>query len=906
MSNCEILKFKNKISSEDNKKHLNKSKKNINNVKSENICKGLTTPFEIYRWSYILNTNNEKLINDVIKHDQQKKKKIKKGITTQLDIYNIISRHSIIINDQENDMFLENEINNYFYSLMNNLEYYFDNYEFIHYIVKNLKKNESHIFYYIYNNFKFLHALPFKCFWQYGNLENLYIENNNDNYEYDEECNNEYLFKNVDLNKLDMLLSEDDTLNNVININEVNTKEEHTEETFFKPPLENGKHSNDELRRHYHTVMGPFKYKYNYKDRSDTYGLGEKMKRQKEVTPYMQITNESYNIHKDKKIVNDRKKCANIEYIKRSYPNKTLNNFIFTSEKKCINSMASSTISSCARKMRLENMDNSKYSRDINLNINKSKVINSLTYSTKSRCYECLNRSTTLNENTYSFSSSTDDTPKGGKYVNLKEKEEKVFENVSYDKMVKEYDFIYDIATLDKKIPNNEKSKGKNFRTSKVPVSPMSRASVFGKIIFDIVKNSSIEYVKSVLTNNTNDKKNIILNEKNAEVLANGLSKMRGVVLKLGQMISLQDEYLSPIVIKALKLVNNSADVMPESQLINVLIKELGNDYEKKFDFFNYKPFASASIGQVHEAKIKNKKVAVKIQYPGIYESIDSDIKNLLFINQYTDLILKNLYIENVCKEIKKELKCECDYINEAKYYVLFKKIFQKSKYFYVPSVYTEYITKHVLVTSYVDGITIDEVAEKYPQVIRDSLGQRILYLCLHELFVFKIMNTDPNLGNFLYNVQNDKLCLIDFGATRTYKNEFVDQYLRLVKSSVEEDEEKIYHYSCMLNFFVGQENEEMKNSHIKSVILVGEPFKSKTYDFGKNNLAKQIYNLLPKIIYNRLVPPRSEIYTLHRKLSGSYLICMKLKARVNAADIFNSIYKNYKFSVEDTYEKSV
>lgn len=464
-----------------------------------------------------------------------------------------------------------------------------------------------------------------------------------------------------------------------------------------------------------------------------------------------------------------------------------------------------------------------------------------------------------------------------------------------------EEDFLHNIKILNEK-NIKETTQKKSFRTTPLPISSLSRAGVFGKMFIDIAKNSSIEFVKNILKNNTEQ---TILTEKNAEIIATGLSKMRGVVLKLGQMISLQDDYISPILGKALKIVHNSADVMPKSHLVSILKKELGEDFESKFEYFNYDPFASASIGQVHEGILKENKhrVAIKVQYPGVYESIDSDIKNLLFINQYTNLIVKNLYLENLCNVIRMELKSECDYINEAKYYIFFKSIFKNSKYFYVPSVYSDYCTRRVLVTSYVQGISIDDVIATMPSSVCDSIGHRIIYLCLHELFVLKVMNTDPNLGNFLYNYETNQLGLIDFGAARSYKNEFVDEYIRLVKSSIEENEDKIYHYSYMLSFFNGKENEEMKNSHIQSVILVGEPFKHDTYDFGKGGMAEQIYDLLPKIISNRLVPPRSEIYTLHRKLSGSYLLCMRLKAKVRAKHIFDTIYKNYKFSIEDSYQ---
>ncbi|CAD2104585.1 ABC1 family, putative [Plasmodium vinckei brucechwatti] len=901
MSNDEIQKFKNRNHEEKYNKREPTEKINneINNFKYSYMNEDCVTPFDIYKWSDILNTNNEKLISDAIKHEknEQMKKNCKKRkevdeaeiedpLRTLLNINRILKKYGIIINENENDILVENQIKTYFHNFLNILETNFENNDLIKNIIKEAKKNESHIFYYIYKNFMIIHGLPLKCFWKYDNIENQYNISNKHNQfnENGEIFENEYLFQNVDINKIDSLLNEDG-LDNIMKKNMDN----NTKDFKHDQSLKNNSMSNtDSVGHHFQNSFGTFSTKYKFNNSSFT-NITNIEKENKNPT--------SYNIYEPNSGSNYNIKRSNNQKLAQSYEYNIANNLGFYKDRKYLSTASSHNNIKYEDPTQKKNIfgnpsDRKKYIKKNDANENED-IEHSTPIGGKANEKSC---------DTHMFGKKK----RNEAYAELNENNEETIENPKEHFMVDETNFNYNINILDNKIKINEKKEKTNFRVSEVPVSPLSRAKVFGKVFFDIAKNTSIEYIKKKIISNeiNNNQKDFIINEKNAEILANGLSKMRGVVLKLGQMVSLQDECLSPILIKALKMVSNSADIMPKDQLVKVLKSELGEDYESKFDYFDYKPFASASIGQVHEGVINNKKVAIKIQYPGVYESIDSDIKNLLFINQYTNLILKNLYIENICKEIRKELICECDYINEAKYYVLFKNIFQKSKYFYVPTVYSEYVTKRVLVTSYVEGISLEKVAESYPQPIRDSIGQRILYLCLHELFVLKIMNTDPNLGNFIYNPEEDKLCLIDFGATRSYKNEFVDQYLRLVKSSVEEDEDKIYHYSYMLNFFIGQENEDMKSSHIKSVILVGEPFKSQVYDFGNNDLAKNIYTLLPRIIYNRLVPPRSEIYTLHRKLSGSYLICMKLKARVNAADIFNSIYNNYVFSVKDTYTK--
>ncbi|KVI07693.1 Protein kinase-like domain-containing protein [Cynara cardunculus var. scolymus] len=142
------------------------------------------------------------------------------------------------------------------------------------------------------------------------------------------------------------------------------------------------------------------------------------------------------------------------------------------------------------------------------------------------------------------------------------------------------------------------------------------------------------------------------LSEKNAERLALALCRMRGAALKLGQMLSIQDESLVPApILAALDIVRQGADVMPKSQLNEVLDHELGVNWSSKLKSFDYEPLAAASIGQVHKAVTKDGfQVAMKIQYPGVADSIDSDIDNVKLLLDYTNLIPKNLYLDRAMK----------------------------------------------------------------------------------------------------------------------------------------------------------------------------------------------------------------------------------------------------------------
>jgi aarF domain-containing kinase len=183
------------------------------------------------------------------------------------------------------------------------------------------------------------------------------------------------------------------------------------------------------------------------------------------------------------------------------------------------------------------------------------------------------------------------------------------------------------------------------------------------------------------------------------------------------------------------------------------------------------------------------------------------------------------------------------------------------------------------------------------PQSIRDKVGAKILELCLKELFEFRFMQTDPNPANFYYDLKKDRLNLIDFGAAREYNKTFVDLYMKVVFSAAMNDKDKVLKYSKELGFLTGMENETMNEAHYYATHAVGEPFNISNpdiFDFGNQNLTKKIYKLLPVMLKHRLKAPPTEVYSLHRKLSGCYLICIKLKARVKSKKLFFDIHEKY------------
>jgi aarF domain-containing kinase len=348
---------------------------------------------------------------------------------------------------------------------------------------------------------------------------------------------------------------------------------------------------------------------------------------------------------------------------------------------------------------------------------------------------------------------------------------------------------------------------------------------------------------------------------------------------------------------QALEKARAEANIMPKSQLKKILKKEYGENWKEKFAQFDEKPFAAASIGQVHNAlSHKGEKMAIKIQYPGVAESIDSDLNNIKNLFNLFKIFPKGLYIEDLIKNLGSELRMECNYIEEAQKQMEFKKMFEEDSFFYVPEIKNEYCSNLILASEFVEGDNVDEL-DNFPQETRDKIGGKILELCLRELFEFNYMQTDPNPANFFYDPVKDRINLIDFGAARKFDKEFVDTYMKIVHAAAINDKDTLIEYSKKIGFLNGQENQIMLDSHANATLAVGEPFNinnEEIFDFGNQKLTQRIYKLLPLMLKHRLKAPPTEVYSLHRKLSGAYLICIKLKSRVRSKKMFFDLYNQF------------
>lgn len=427
-------------------------------------------------------------------------------------------------------------------------------------------------------------------------------------------------------------------------------------------------------------------------------------------------------------------------------------------------------------------------------------------------------------------------------------------------------------------------------KSKKLPTSRIARLAKLGRLAGGVVGGALGEGIKQVSRGNRPALHELMLTPQNFQRVSDRLSEMRGAAMKVGQLISMEGgDFIPRELSELLARLRSSAYRMPLGDLAKVLKNNWGEEWQHRFEYFNFTPLASASIGQVHQARLKDGcHVAIKIQYPGVRQSIDSDVDNVSSLLNMVRLIPKQLDLTELLEEAKLQLHQEADYLREANYLKLVSGYLENDDRFQVPTVYDDLTTQEVLCMEYLEGIPIDEVNRD--QADTSLLGSHLLELALRELFDWGIVQTDPNFANFQYDPDSGRIQLLDYGACRDYAPQRRHAFLDLINRSLSLDMNGMEAAATQVGYLLGNEPHSYRETIFKLIRNACEPLSdSGPYHFGQSDIANRMADITIQMRKNQKhgqLPP-ADVLFLHRKIGGLYFILQRLQSVIDVPQLF-------------------
>jgi len=426
--------------------------------------------------------------------------------------------------------------------------------------------------------------------------------------------------------------------------------------------------------------------------------------------------------------------------------------------------------------------------------------------------------------------------------------------------------------------------------TKAVPTGRISRFARVAKLAGGVAGGMLAEGTRQWRAGNRPRRRDLIMTPANARRVTNQLAEMRGAAMKLGQILSMDTGDMLPRELAdILARLRSDASAMPVQQLQQTMQEAYGDDWESLFYDFDFKPLAAASIGQVHKTTSPDgRSIVLKVQYPGVRESIDNDVDNIATVLRLSGLLPKGVDLTPLLSDAKVQLRDEADYLKEAEFLSAFGEVLADDERFVLPQVLPELTHRSVLAMTYVSGSPIENLAYQ-PQEERDRVMTALLDLMLTELFELAMVQTDPNFANYQYKQSTGEIVLLDFGATRHFKKRFVNNYRKLAAAAIADDRKGIAVAADKLGYAVGEENSEYQELVLELFLLALEPLSQEgAYDFGSSDMPARMSELGESITDYRdfwKAPPTDAVY-FHRKLGGMFMLASRLKARVDVNEL--------------------
>ena len=433
-------------------------------------------------------------------------------------------------------------------------------------------------------------------------------------------------------------------------------------------------------------------------------------------------------------------------------------------------------------------------------------------------------------------------------------------------------------------------------RAAAVPEGRTRRLLHFGRAMAEMAAGAAAEGVTRLARGERPDLAQLMLTPGNARRLAERLSQMRGAVMKVGQLLSMDGHgVLPPHFAELLGGLRDQAHVMPAVQLAEVLEREYGALWHKRFKRLSFEPVAAASIGQVHRAETHDGRVlALKIQYPGVRRSIASDMANLALLARAPGMVPAGLdpgAVPALLARVQAQLEHETDYRAEARAAREYRQRLGHDPVLTVPEVAEEHCTDHIIATDFAPGVPVDRLAHAgASQTQRDHVAAALSRLAVREFFQMRLVQTDPNFSNYLFDAASGRIALIDFGATEAVTPGRVEQLRELGRALRADDVARIEAAADAAGFTAAADAPAQRGGVIDLMRLAGEPLRhAGAYDFGASTLfARGFEQGRAQFFgagYSRTPPP--DLLFLQRKFAGTFMLCARLHAHVDLNEVF-------------------
>ena len=429
-----------------------------------------------------------------------------------------------------------------------------------------------------------------------------------------------------------------------------------------------------------------------------------------------------------------------------------------------------------------------------------------------------------------------------------------------------------------------------------VPVSKVARAGKFAAAGVKVGGNYLKHYSKKLLSKDYDEEE---LDRNNAEDIYNCLSELKGSALKVAQMLSMDRNVMPEAYVDQFSMAQYNAPPISAPLIKKIVKKQLGKPPEEIFDSFTHEAVRAASIGQVHKAVYNGKELAVKIQYPGVADSISSDLK-LVKPFALKILRLKKKEVKIYFTEVEKKMIEETDYLNEMKQGQLIADKCKKLEGIHFAEYLTDLCTNRMLCMEWIDGKQIDEFFnESVPQKVRNAIGQALWDFYHFQMHELKFIHADPHPGNFLID-EKHRVNVIDFGCMKKVPYDFYKEYFAAADLTLFEDKKRFNKNLRDLEILRPQDSpkavEFYEKNFEKLMKQAMKPFHVETFDFADKEFFTALYEMGDMLNTeqrkNKYVAGRGSkhfIYT-NRTYYGLYNILHLLKAKVKTGPLDPSV----------------